>query len=152
MLFLSPFCSITISTKPSSLSLVLSLFKHIIVNSFRGMLLVQLHPVARQPISPVSKCCSNCRGYQRWGGGCGEEGRWRERKKEESGRRQKVYNSRVGSKRGEDGQPGGRGGETAADSLSGISRIPSLMREMGKHIQIHSALLIASHTHRVLFS
>lgn len=32
------------------------------------------------------------------------EGWWRERIKEESGRRQKVCNSRAGSKRGEDRQ------------------------------------------------
>lgn len=68
--------------------------------------MVQLHPVARQPISPVSECCSNCRGDQRWGG-CKEGGRgWMERERinEESGRRQKVYNIRAGSRRGEDRQ------------------------------------------------
>lgn len=60
--------------------------------------MVQLHPVARQPISPVLECCSNCRGDQRWGRGEVEG------IKEESGWREKVYNGRAGSKRGEDRQ------------------------------------------------
>lgn len=42
--------------------------------------MVQLHPVARQPISPVSESCGNCSGDQRLGG-------WRERIKEWGGRK-----------------------------------------------------------------
>lgn len=57
--------------------------------------MVQLHPVARQPISPVSESCGNCSGDQRLGG-------WRERIKE--GGRQKVHNSRAECKRQEDRQ------------------------------------------------
>lgn len=110
------------------------------------MLLVQLHPVARQPISPVSESCSNCSGDQRWGVvvvGVGVEG------------------ENKGGVRG-----GGRkcitAGQRAKDKTTGNYELqerrlqqtvsegsPECHLLSGKigNIRMHSAFLIVTHTH-----
>lgn len=63
VVFLSLFLSLTI-TKPSSPSCV-SLFKCITVNSFGGCYWSSCILLPGNLFSPLSECCSNCRGEQR---------------------------------------------------------------------------------------